>query len=158
NNPTTRLAPLHFLRRLVKFCAQYGIILAYDNAYSEIYFEERPHSILEVNGAKAVTIEFHSFSKTFCMTGFRIAWACGNGEAIRGLLKTKTNIDSGIFGAIQEAATVALERETRYAKDVRRTFKERRDVFVKGLKERGFKDIYAESTFYVWAKIPRPFK
>lgn len=158
NNPTTALAPIEFLRKLVKFCSKYGIILAYDNAYSEIYFEEKPHSILEIKGAREVAIEFHSFSKTFSMTGFRVGWACGNKDLIKGLLKVKTNIDSGIFGAVQEAGRIALDEEKDYVSNLRKIFKERKNVFVAGLKERGFEGICSQATFYVWAKIPSPFK
>lgn len=158
NNPTTALAPLDFLKVLVGFCAKYGIILAYDNAYSEVYFEEKPHSVLEVKGAEEVVLEFHSFSKTFCMTGFRLGWACGNEDLLAGLLKVKTNIDSGIFGAIQEAGRRALDNEDKYLDKLRKILKERRDIFVEGLKAAGFQDIYSRSTFYVWAKIPASFK
>lgn len=158
NNPTTALAPVSFLKELVKFCSKYGIILAYDNAYSEIYFDKKPHSILEIKGANEMAVEFHSLSKTFCMTGFRIGWACGNESLIKGLLKTKANIDSGIFGAIQDAAVVALEKESKYVNNLRKIIKNRRDIFVKGLYKKGFKDIYADSTFYVWAKLPSNHK
>ena len=158
NNPTTALAPLGFLEELVKFCSKYGIILVYDNAYSEIYFNRKPSSILEVKGAKEVAIEFHSLSKTFCMTGFRVGWACGNKELIKILLKVKANVDSGIFGAIQEAAGSALEKEGAYVSNLRRTLRERRDYFVDNLKRKGFKNIYADSTFYIWTKIPSGFK
>jgi len=158
NNPTTSLAPLAFLEELIKFCARYGIILAYDNAYSEIYFEKKPHSILEVSGAKEIALEFHSFSKTFCMTGFRVGWACGSKQLLSGLLKVKTNIDSGIFSAVQQAAAVALDKEALYVKNLRKTFRERRDIFIKGLKAQGFKDINSYSTFYAWVKIPKSYK
>lgn len=157
NNPTTALAPIGFLEKLVDFCTAYGIILAYDNAYSEIYFEEKPHSILEIKGAKDIAIEFHSFSKTFCLTGARIGWACGNKDLIKGLMKVKTNIDSGVFGAIQEAAEFALDEGKEYVSNLREEFKERRDVFVEGLKKKGFKNIHSYSTFYVWVKIPKRF-
>lgn len=158
NNPTTALAPLVFLEKAVKFCSKYGIILAYDNAYSEIYFEEKPRSILEVKGAQEVAIEFHSFSKTFCMTGFRVGWACGSESLVNALFKVKTNIDSGIFGAIQDAAQAALEEETAYVDDLRKEFAARRDLFVAGLKQAGFGASYAQSCFYVWARLPREFK
>jgi LL-diaminopimelate aminotransferase len=157
NNPTTKVASLDVLKEWVRFCAKYGIIIAYDNAYSEIYFEEKPPSLLEINGAKEITIEFHSFSKTFCMTGFRIGWAVGNRNLIKILLRVKTNIDSGIFGAIQEAARIALEEENDFVKNLRKIFKERRDIFVKRLKEKGFENLWAQSTFYVWVKIPPSF-
>ena len=158
NNPTTVLASLDFLKETVKFCVKYGIVLAYDNAYSEIYFNEKPHSILEVDGAREVAIEFHSLSKTFCMTGYRIGWACGNSFLVNTLLKVKSNIDSGIFGAVQETAINALENETPYVKELRKIFKDRRDFFVNSLKDRGFKQIYSDSTFYVWCRIPADFK
>jgi len=158
NNPTTALAPRRFLRELVDFCAKYGIILAYDNAYSEIYFKDKPLSVLEIKGAKEVAVEFHSLSKTFCMTGFRIGWAAGNKDLLAGLLKVKTNIDSGIFGGIQEAAKTALDKEEQYIKKLNATLRERRDIFVNGLKDQGFKNIYADSTFYVWVKIPPSYK
>jgi len=157
NNPTTTVAPRAFLVDLIRFCSKYGIILAYDNAYSEVYFEKKPHSILEIKGAKEIAVEFHSFSKTFCMTGLRIGWAAGNEKLIRGLLKVKTNIDSGIFGGIQEAAAAGLDRAGSSVKMMRKILKERRDIFVAGLKNEGFDTIHAEATFYVWVKIPRPY-
>lgn len=153
NNPTTVFAPRKFLGKLVKFCSKYGIIIAYDNAYSEIYFDRKPLSILQVPGAKEIALEFHSLSKTFCMTGFRIGWACGNKSLIQGLLKLKTNIDSGIFGAIQDAGAYALEKQTAYIAHIREVIKQRRDVFVAGLKNKGFTHIYSQGTFYVWVKI-----
>ncbi len=157
NNPTTALAPKEFLSDLVKLCVKYGIIIAYDNAYSEVYFDQVPSSIFEIPGAEEVSIEFHSFSKTFCMTGFRLGWACGNAQLIQGLLKLKTNVDSGVFQAIQSAGKVALEREEEYTRVLRRTIRERRDLFVGFLADSGFGKIYADSTFYVWAKIPKKF-
>lgn len=158
NNPTTALAPVEFLCEVVKFCTKYGIILAYDNAYSEVYFKEKPVSIFEIKGAKDIAIEFHSLSKTFCMTGFRVGFACGNENLIKGLLKVKTNFDSGVFGAIQEASAYGLDNEDAYVENLRKIIKERKDVLVEGLKQKGFKDIFAESTFYVWVRIPSNFK
>ncbi|MDD5195503.1 MAG: aminotransferase class I/II-fold pyridoxal phosphate-dependent enzyme [Candidatus Omnitrophica bacterium] len=157
NNPTTAVAPAYFLETLVNFCLKYGIILAYDNAYSEIYFERIPKSILEIKGAREIAIEFHSFSKTFCMTGFRIGWACGAENLIKGLLKVKTNIDSGIFGAIQQAGVAALTKEGSYTTRIRAIIKERRDFFAHKLLEKGFPKVYADSTFYIWAKLPPNF-
>jgi len=158
NNPTTALAPLGFLEEVVKFCLRYGIILAYDNAYSEVYFNRKPHSILEVKGAKEVAIEFHSLSKTFCVTGLRVGWACGNKDLIKFLLKVKVNIDSGIFGAIQEAGAEALDKEGGYVNKLRKTLTTRMNYFVDNLKKSGFKSVYADSTFYVWARIPSGFE
>ncbi len=158
HNPTTALAPESFLKELVKFCLKYGIIIAYDNAYSEIYFDKKPKSILQIKGAKEIAIEFHSFSKTFCLTGFRIGWACGNRSLIKGLLKVKINTDSGVFGAIQDAASYALDKEAAYVRELRGIIKGRKDLFVRGLEVKGFKDVYSESTFYVWARIPSDVK
>ncbi|MDD3296796.1 MAG: aminotransferase class I/II-fold pyridoxal phosphate-dependent enzyme [Candidatus Omnitrophica bacterium] len=158
NNPTTALASLDFLKETVKFCSRYGIIIAYDNAYSEIYFDKKPHSILEIKGSQEIAIEFHSFSKTFCMTGFRIGWAAGNEKLLAGLLKVKTNIDSGIFGAVQEAGRVALDECGSYIENMRGIFNRRRKIFLRGMVKAGFNDIYADSTFYVWARIPSSYK
>ena len=156
NNPTTALASYDFLKDLVAFCSKYGIIIAYDNAYSEIYFDNKPLSILEIKGAKEVAIEFHSLSKTFCMTGYRVGWVCGNPHFVKTLLKVKTNIDSGIFGSVQDAAIHALKNESKYVQQLRKIMRERRDLFVQGLKRKGFNKVYADSTFYVWAKLPKP--
>ncbi len=153
NNPTTSIAPKEFLEEAVNFCSKYGIILVYDNAYSEIYFEEKPLSILEIKGAKEVSIEFHSFSKTFCMTGFRLGWASGSRDLIAGLLKVKTNIDSGIFSAIQQAGITALRECEYFPKRLRSVIKERRDFFIGLLKEARFDKIYSWATFYVWTKL-----
>ena len=158
NNPTTAVAPIEFLNKVIKFCSKYGIIVAYDNAYSEIYSKNKPSSILEIKGAKEVAIEFHSLSKTFCVTGFRVGWACGNKNLVNALLKVKSNIDSGIFGAVQEVAIVALEKEGAYVRKLRKIINERKEFFVTNLKKRGFKELYSDSTFYVWMKIPQPYK
>lgn len=155
NNPTTALANSNFLKELVRFCVKYGIIIAYDNAYSEIYFGSKPLSILSLRGAREVAIEFHSLSKSFCVTGLRIGWACGSAKLVMGLLKVKTNIDSGVFAAIQDAASYALEKENRYVSELRNIIKQRRNVFVSGLARKGFENIYSLSTFYVWVRIPR---
>lgn len=157
NNPTSALAPRGFLEDLVRFCRRYGIIIAYDNAYSEVYFDEKPASILEIKGAKEVAIEFHSFSKTFCMTGHRLGWACGNEALVKGLLKVKTNVDSGAFLALQKAGEIALKTQTAYMGKIRAIIKERRDIVVDILAHAGFTEIHADSTFYVWARIPVRF-
>ncbi len=158
NNPTTALAPKSFLEGLVKFASKYGIIIVYDNAYSEVYFDEKPYSILQVKGAKEVSIEFHSLSKTFCMTGFRIGFALGRSELINGLLKVKANIDSGIFGAVQACAETALEKCGYFPERLRKIIRGRRDLFVKILYQSGFEKLFFDSTFYVWAGLPKMYK
>ena len=157
NNPTSVLAPRRFLEDAVRFCREYGIILAYDNAYSEVYFGQKPLSILQIPGAKEVAIEFHSLSKTFCFTGARVGWACGNPHLVKGLAKVKTNLDSGVFLAIQKAGETALLSQAAFVEKMRRTLAGRRTVFLPVLKRAGFKAIHCDATFYVWAKLPRPW-
>src|SRR5690606_18179991 len=110
NNPTSAIAPRSYLERAVQFCREHGTLLVYDNAYSEMAFDGyAPPSIFEIEGAKDVAIEFHSFSKTYNMTGWRIGWAAGGAEIIAALSRVKSFVDTGIFLAIQEAARAALE-------------------------------------------------
>lgn len=155
NNPTSAVATKDFFKRVVEFAARYNIIVCHDAAYSEIYFDnERPLSFLSVDGAKEVGIEFHSLSKTYCMTGWRIGFAVGNKDVVAGLGKIKTNLDSGVFQAIQEAAIVALNTPEEDLKTLRETFRERRDALVGGLRDTPLKVYTPEATFYVWAKVP----
>ncbi len=158
NNPTTACAPLDFMQKVVKFCRKNNILLAWDNAYSEIYFGKRPLSIFQIKKAKDVAVEFHSLSKTYCMTGFRIGWACGNTQALEVLAKVKSNLDSGIFRAVQDAAVEVLDKESNYVIKLRKIFSQRREHLLESLKRAGFKKLYADATFYIWAKIPNQFK
>ena len=155
NNPTSAVAPASFLKDVIKFAGKNDLILCYDNTYSEIAFDGyRPPSILEFPGAKDVAVEFHSLSKTYNMTGWRIAWACGNKNIIAGLGKIKTNLDSGVFQAVQEAAVTALTSGQECVKKNVKIFQERRDIFVTGLTKMGWQVKNPKATFYVWAKIP----
>jgi LL-diaminopimelate aminotransferase len=155
NNPTSAVADKAFYERVVAFAKKYNIIVCSDNAYSEIYFgDDRPCSFLEVPGAKEVGIEFHSLSKTYNMTGWRIGFAVGNAEVIAGLGKIKTNVDSGLFEAIQIAGIEALEGDQTAQEELRNIYKRRRDVLVKGLREAGFKVRAPEATLYVWFPVP----
>lgn len=158
NNPTAATAPRAFYEELVAIAREKGIIIASDLAYSEIYFDgEKPLSILEIEGARDVAIEFHSFSKTFNMTGWRIAWACGNSKLIAALGKVKSNVDSGIFQAIQLAGIVALRTPDQELDNLRAMYQERRDYLINGLRSIGWKITAPKATFYVWAKIPKKF-
>jgi LL-diaminopimelate aminotransferase len=112
---------------------------------------------MQVPGAKDVGIEFHSLSKTYNMTGWRIGFAVGNREVLAGLGKIKTNLDSGVFQAIQEAAIVALNTEDSILSTIRRTYQERRDTLFMGLKKIGMRLIKPQATFYLWARIPSQF-
>jgi LL-diaminopimelate aminotransferase len=155
NNPTSAIAPVSFLKDVIKFARKNNIILCYDNTYSEIAFDGyRPPSILEFAGAKDVAVEFHSLSKTYNMTGWRIAWACGNRDIVAGLGKIKTNLDSGVFQAVQEAAITALDSGQECVKRNVKIFQERRDLFVDHLVRMGWQIKKPKATFYVWGKIP----
>ncbi|HBR15454.1 MAG TPA: LL-diaminopimelate aminotransferase [Candidatus Omnitrophica bacterium] len=158
NNPTATIATREFYTKLVQLAHKKGFILVSDMAYSEVYFDnEKPLSILEVEGAKDIAIEFHSFSKTYYMTGWRIGWACGNQKLIASLAKVKSNFDSGIFQAIQIAAIAALKSPSEITGDMRNLFQERRDYLINGLRSLGWKITPPQAAFYVWAKIPKGF-
>jgi len=153
NNPTGSFASKEFLTEAIKFCKKNNIILVYDAAYSEIYFEERPVNIFSIDGAKDVVIEFNSLSKTYNMTGWRIGWACGNSFLISALAKIKENIDSGTFEAIQYAGIEALTGSQESVEKMRKIYKRRRDIFASGLNELGFKFNLPEGTFYFWVEV-----
>lgn len=155
NNPTAATAKEDFFKKVIDFAAKHNIIVCHDAAYSEIYFDnKRPLSFLSIDGAKDVGIEFHSLSKTYCMTGWRIGFAAGNREVIAGLGKIKTNLDSGVFQAIQEAAIVALNTDEKILSELRKKFQERRDALLEGLSGTPLKAIQPEATFYVWTRVP----
>jgi LL-diaminopimelate aminotransferase len=132
--------------------------VCHDAAYSEIYYDgKRPISFLEIDGAKEVGIEFHSLSKTYNMTGWRIGFAAGNREVIAGLGKIKTNLDSGVFQAIQEASITALRTDDAALSKIRDVYQERRDALYHGLKNLGLHVIKPQATFYLWTKVPSGF-
>jgi LL-diaminopimelate aminotransferase len=155
NNPTAALATLDFFKMVVEFAEKHNIMICHDFAYSEMAFDGYvPPSFLEVPGAKEVGIEFHSLSKTYNMTGWRIGWAAGNDEIIGGLGRIKSNIDSGIFEAIQVAGIEALEGDQQCLTDMRTIYTERRNVLVDGLKKLGINATAPKATFYVWFAVP----
>jgi len=154
NNPTGAVCDQKFLKQAVEFCRAHHLILAYDAAYSEIYFDSPPGSALQLPGAREVTIEFHSLSKTFNMTGWRIGFAAGNPELIAGLRKVKTNIDSGTFQAVQEAGITALNSRQEFTGEIRRIYRERRDILAQALKRAGLEFEVPAATFYLWARVP----
>jgi LL-diaminopimelate aminotransferase len=155
NNPTSTAAPKGFYEDVVAFARKHGIIVCHDAAYSEIYFDgKKPMSFMEVEGAGEVGIEFHSLSKTYNMTGWRIGFAVGNSDVLAGLGKIKTNLDSGVFQAIQEASIVALGTDDDVLSAIRKTYQARRDALFEGLQALGFDLVKPEATFYLWAKVP----
>lgn len=156
NNPTSATADQGFYREVIEFAVKNKIIVLSDLAYSEISYDGyRPISLLEIEGAKDVVVEFHSLSKTYNMTGWRIGWACGNPELVCALAKVKANIDSGIFSAIQLAGVTALESRQEYIEDIRRLYQERRDLLVLGLRSLGWQVQSPKATFYLWLRVPK---
>lgn len=155
NNPTAATATPEFFAEVVAFAERYNIMICHDFAYSEMAFDGYvPPSFLETPGAKEVGIEFHSLSKTYNMTGWRIGWAAGNAQIIGGLGRIKSNIDSGIFEAIQMAGIEALEGDQTCLADMKKIYTERRDVLVAGLKGLGLRVEPPRATFYVWFEAP----
>ncbi len=158
NNPTAATAPKEFYAELVRLAVEKGFFIVSDMAYSEIYYDgQKPPSILEIEGAKNVAIEFHSFSKTYNMTGWRMGWACGNPSLVAALAKVKSNFDSGIFQAVQVAGIAALKSSPEITEDLRAMYQDRRDYLVNGLRGIGWKVTPPKASFYVWAKIPKNF-
>ncbi|MBI4362162.1 MAG: LL-diaminopimelate aminotransferase [Euryarchaeota archaeon] len=155
NNPTAAVAPRGFLREAVDFCRDRGVHLLHDFAYGEMGFDVRPPSVLSVPGARDAAVEFHSLSKTYCMTGWRLGFAVGNAELLAGLLKVKTNIDSGAFRAVQRAGIAALNGPRGPARKSLGVYRERRDLFVEGLRRLGLRFHPPRATFYVWVRVPR---
>ena len=139
NNPTSAVCDKKFLKDVVGFAKKHNLIVCSDTAYSEITFDGyKAPSIFEIEGAKDVAVEFHSLSKTFNMTGWRIGYACGNSSIIEALAKVKSNIDSGIFSAIQRAGVAALENYDKHIRSVIKIYEERRNILVDGLNSLGF--------------------
>ena len=158
NNPTSAVAEKSFFAEAIALAKKYNIIICHDAAYSEVAFDGyRPQSFLEVDGAREVAIEFHSLSKTYNMTGWRIGFAVGNKEIVGGLGKIKTNIDSGIFQAVQWAGVEALTGDQRVADAMKGVYQERRDVLVSGLKSAGLDFDVPKATFYVWVCVPKGY-
>ncbi len=160
NNPTGAVCDRNFLEEAVEFCREYDIILAYDNAYSEFTFGNyAAPSVLEVSDIKKdAVIEFHSLSKTFCMTGDRIGFAVGNADVIRGLGKAKENIDSGVPVYIQKTAVTALGayRDAKKPKEVQAVvdeYEKRAETLVNELGKIGLKANKPKGTFYCWIGI-----
>ncbi|MBD2251397.1 pyridoxal phosphate-dependent aminotransferase [Nostoc parmelioides] len=155
NNPTGSIATLKFFEELVAFCQQYNILLCHDHAYSEMAYDGyKPPSVLQIPGAKDIAIEFHSLSKSYNMTGWRIGFAVGNAYAIKGLSQVKTNVDSGVFKAIQKAAIAAYSTDEVELQAVMSVYQNRRDIIVKGLQSLGWPIEPPKATLYVWVPVP----
>jgi len=156
NNPTAAVAPMAYLERVVRRCKELGIILVFDNAYSEMTFDGYvAPSIFDVEGARDVAIEFHSMSKTYNMTGWRCGWACGNAQLVGALAKTKSFLDTGQFMAVQAAAIAALASHASWVPGNVAVFKERRDAAVAAFRANGFAIKEApKASMYLWVPLP----
>jgi LL-diaminopimelate aminotransferase len=155
NNPTAACAGKDFFTHVVKQAQEHGFMVCHDAAYTEVAFDGfEPISFLQADGAKEVAVEFHSLSKTFNMTGWRIGFACGNAKMIELLGKVKANLDSGIFQAVQWAGIAALTKGFDQAKKNSAIYQKRRNLLVDGLNELGWKVPKPKATFYVWAPVP----
>jgi LL-diaminopimelate aminotransferase len=159
NNPTAATVERAFFDDAVRFCLRNNIILAHDCAYSEIAFDGyRAPSVFESDRARECAVEFHSLSKTFSMTGWRVGFAVGNAELVGALGRVKTNVDSGVFQAVQEAAITALEGDDGdKLAEYCAIYKERRDLLVGALRARGLDCALPRATFYVWAQVPEGY-
>ncbi|MBF0254191.1 MAG: aminotransferase class I/II-fold pyridoxal phosphate-dependent enzyme, partial [Candidatus Omnitrophica bacterium] len=155
NNPTGAAAPRRFFEETVRFAARRGIAVCHDNAYSELYYDDRkPGSFLQADGARSVGVEFHSLSKTFNMTGWRIGFVAGNTQMIAALAKIKSNIDSGVFSAIQMAGVEALSRTEEFSAKLNGVYQKRRDLLMRGLEAMGWPVFRPHGAFYLWTRMP----
>ena len=155
NNPTAAEAPLAYLREVVEFCRERDIVLVYDHAYSEIAYEGyRPPSVFEVEGAREVALEFHSFSKTYNMTGWRLGWVVGGADLVGALTRVKTFVDTGPFLGIQAAGVAALESWESWVPLNVEVFRRRRDAGARALAAAGFEVSVPRSSMYLWVPVP----
>ncbi len=155
NNPTGATADKGFFEKVVEFGRENDIMICHDAAYTEMGFDGyRPMSFLEVDGAKEVGIEFHSLSKTYNMTGWRLGFAVGNADVIGALGQVKSNIDSGAFNAVQWAGITALESDQQCVAEMQQIYQERRDILIDGLKSANLNPTPPKATFYVWCPTP----
>lgn len=158
NNPTSVVMSKDYFKQVVAFAQEHQVIVCHDAAYSEIFYDgKRPASFLEVDGAKDVGIEFHSLSKTYNMTGWRLGFAVGHKQVLTGLGKVKSNLDSGVFQAVQEAGIAALQLDDSVTDGLRKVYQERRDVLVPGLKKLGLDVDPPPAAFYVWVTVPKGY-
>ena len=158
-NPTAEVVDLAFYEKLVALCKSYGVYIISDLAYCEIYFDGNPPpSILQVEGAKDIAIEFTTLSKTYSMAGWRVGFGAGNKRLIHALTRIKSYLDYGTFTPIQVAATAALNGPQDCIEEVRALYKERRDILVKGLHEAGWPVQNPSASMFIWAALPDAYK
>jgi len=155
HNPTGAIAPLDFFKELVAFAREYDILLCHDAPYCDVTFDGYvAPSLLQVKGAKEVAVEFNSLSKTYNMAGWRVGMAVGNAQAIEALALVKSNVDSGVFRPIQEAAAVALTGDQSWIVERNQVYRQRRDLVLEALQEVGMEAETPMAGLYIWAKVP----
>jgi LL-diaminopimelate aminotransferase len=155
NNPTGATAPLAFFEEAVAFARRYDLLICHDNPYCDVTFDGYiAPSLLEVPGAKEVTLEFNSLSKTYNMAGWRVGMAAGSAKAIEALARTKTNIDSGIFRPLQDAAVLALNGDQSWLAERNEIYRQRRDLILETLGELGVEAAKPRASLYLWASTP----
>ncbi|MDY6851844.1 MAG: LL-diaminopimelate aminotransferase [Thermodesulfobacteriota bacterium] len=158
NNPTGAIAGEDFYQKVVAFAQRHEIIVLSDAAYSEMTFDDyAAPSFLQTPGAMELGLEFHSLSKTYNMTGWRIGWAAGRAEIVEGLGRIKSNIDSGAFQAVQSAGIEALEGDQSCLAEMRDLYTRRRDTLVPGLREAGLEVTLPQASFYLWVQTPKGY-
>ena len=159
SNPTAHLASIEFYRELVALCRRHELFILSDLAYAELYFGGTPPpSVLEVPGAKDITVEFTSMSKTYNMPGWRMGFAAGNPRLIAALARVKSYLDYGAFAPIQIASAAALNGPQDSVAEMRALYRERRDLLVRGLHAAGWEVPSPEGSMFVWAPIPEKFR
>jgi LL-diaminopimelate aminotransferase len=155
NNPTAAIADVGFLERAVKLAREHELILCVDCAYSEITFDGyQAPSVLQLPGAREVAVEFHSLSKSYNMCGWRVGFAAGYAPVVSALARLKSNLDSGVFGAVQAAGIAAMQSWPAHLPELLSTYKGRRDALVSGLEKAGYRPPVPRATFYVWMPVP----
>lgn len=158
-NPSTQCVELDFFERVIDICKQHEIWVVHDIAYAEICFDGyKPPSILQVEGAREIAVEFYSLSKTYNMPGWRVGFMCGNKQLVAALTRMKSYLDYGMFTPIQVAAIAALEGPQDCVADIVETYRVRRDVLCEGLTRIGWPVEKPKATMFVWAKIPEAFQ
>lgn len=155
SNPTAATAPREFFEEIVAFARKYEILLVHDLCYAELAFDGyQPTSLLEIPGAKEIGVEFHTMSKTYNMAGWRVGFVVGNRHVIQGLRTLKTNLDYGIFAALQAAAETALQLPDTYLYEVQKRYQTRRDFLIDGLSQLGWDVPKTKATMYLWIPCP----
>ncbi len=155
NNPTAAIAPKSFFVEAVAFARQHNLLLCHDAAYSQVGYEGyQPPSVLEISGAKEVAVEFNSLSKSHNMAGWRVGALAGNAEAVRALFTLKTNVDSGHFPAIHQAAIAAMTGDQEWLWERNEIYRQRRDILLDGLRQAGLNPATPQASLYVWCPVP----